>query len=99
MPQNFRPSLSPFVIKFFVLFILSGRLRQGLLYFFFLNPNIFCGYSKEPSHLDGLFVHQKHTFKLMGTKMIILLSKMSGTDWTPGSDITPRNRIDKPLVV
>ena len=28
--------------------------------FLFLNQNIFCGYSKEPSQWDGSFEHPKH---------------------------------------
>ena len=36
-------------------------------YFFsFLSKNICCGYSKEPSHLDGPFEHPKHMIKLIG---------------------------------
>ena len=30
------------------------------LFFLFLNPNICCGYSKEPSRCDGSFQHTKH---------------------------------------
>ena len=33
--------------------------------FLFFNQNICCGYSKEPSQLDGSFEHTKHMFKLM----------------------------------
>ena len=38
------------------------------LFFLFLNQNICCGYSKEPSRRDGSFEHPKHMFKLMGKK-------------------------------
>ena len=36
------------------------------LFFIFLNQNICCGYSKEPSQGDGSFEHPKRMFKLMG---------------------------------
>ena len=43
----------------------------------FLNQNICCGYSKEPSHWDGSFEHPKHMLKRMGKKIFtILRSKM-----------------------
>ena len=29
-----------------------------------------CGYSKEPSQLDGSFEHQKHMLPLMGKKIL-----------------------------
>ena len=32
--------------------------------FLFFNQNICCGYSKEPSQLDGSFEHPKHMLKL-----------------------------------
>ena len=35
--------------------------------FLFLNQNISCGYSKEPSH--GSFEHLKHLLILMGEKI------------------------------
>ena len=41
--------------------------------FLFLNQNICCGYSKEPSHGDGSFEHPKHMFKLMDKKIIAIL--------------------------
>ena len=34
--------------------------------FLFLNQNICCGYSKEPSQLDGSFEHPKHFVKTDG---------------------------------
>ena len=40
--------------------------------FLFLNQNICCWYSKEPSHGDGSFEHSKHMLKLMGKKMLTL---------------------------
>ena len=39
----------------------------------FLNQNIFCGYSKEPSQWDGSFEHPKNMFKLMDKKIITIL--------------------------
>ena len=44
---------------------LTLRLRTQKLIFLFLNQNICCGYSKEPSQWDGFFKHPKHRFKLM----------------------------------
>ena len=44
---------------------LSLRVRKENLIFFFLNQNICCGYSKEPSHGDGSYEHPKHMLKLM----------------------------------
>ena len=37
--------------------------------FLFLNQNICCGYSKEPSEWEGSFEHPKHMLKLMGKKI------------------------------
>ena len=42
------------------------RVRTKILIFFFLNQNICCGYSKEPSQRDCSFEHPKHVLKLMG---------------------------------
>ena len=37
----------------------------------FLNQNICCGvYSKEPSHWDGSFEHQKHMLQIMGKEIL-----------------------------
>ena len=41
--------------------------------FLFLNQNIDCGYSKEPSQWDGSFEHPKSIFKLMFKKIITIL--------------------------
>ena len=41
--------------------------------FLFLNQNICCGYSKEPSQGDGSFEHPKHMLKLMGKKIFTIL--------------------------
>ena len=43
------------------------------LFFLFLNQNICCGYSKEPSRWDGSFEHPKHMFELMDKKIIAIL--------------------------
>ena len=40
--------------------------------FLFLNWNICCGYSKEPSPWDGSFEHLKRILKLMGKDIIYL---------------------------
>ena len=47
--------------------------RNENLIFLFLNQNICCGYSKEPSQWDGPFEHPKHVLKLMGEKIFTLL--------------------------
>ena len=39
------------------------------IFLLFLNQNICCGYSKEPSQWDGSFEHTKHQFKLIGKKI------------------------------
>ena len=43
------------------------------LFILFLNQNICCGYSKEPSHWDASFEHPKHMFKLIDKKIIAIL--------------------------
>ena len=50
------------------------RVRNRKLFFLFLNQNICCGYSKEPSQRDGSFELPKHMFTLMGNKMITFSS-------------------------
>ena len=52
---------------------LKLRVRNKNLIFLFLNQNICCGYSKEPSQWDGSFEHPKHMFKLMGKKIFTIL--------------------------
>ena len=51
-------------------------LRNWKLFFLFLNQNICCGYSKEPSQWDGSIEHPKHMFKLMDKKIIAILHKL-----------------------
>ena len=51
------------------------RVRNWKLFFLFLNQNICCGNSKEPSRWDGYFEHTKHMFKLMVKKIIAILLK------------------------
>ena len=43
--------------------------------FLFLNQNICCWCSKEPSQLDGFFKHQKQMLKMMGMKIFTLFAK------------------------
>ena len=40
--------------------------------FLFLNENICCGYSKEPSQLDDSFKHLKHMLRIMGKKIFTI---------------------------
>ena len=49
------------------------RVCNWKLFFLFLNQNICCGYSEEPSRWDGSFEHPKHMFKLMDKKIITIL--------------------------
>ena len=44
------------------------REQNGKLFFFYLDKNICCGCSKEPSEWDGAFEHPKHMLKLMDKK-------------------------------
>ena len=41
--------------------------------FLFLNQNICCGYSKEPSQCVGSFEHPKNMLKLLGKKIFTIL--------------------------
>ena len=51
------------------------------LFFLFLNRNICCAYSKEPSHWDGSFEHPKHMIKIVDKKILtVLRSKVLLTD-------------------
>ena len=64
------------ILLLLLLSLLSGlQIRVHIEKFFFLVliQNICCGYSKEPSQLDGPFEHPKHMFKLMGKKIITIL--------------------------
>ena len=44
------------------------------LIFLFLNRNICCGYSKEPSQWDGSFEYPKQMFKLMDKKILTIFT-------------------------
>ena len=65
--------------------ILSGlliSLHTGKLFFLFLNQNICCGCSKEPSQQDGSFEHPKHMFKLIGKEINAILAAKNILIWT-----------------
>ena len=49
------------------------RVCYWIFFLLFLNLNICCGYTKEPSRWDGSFEHPKHMFILMGKKIITIL--------------------------
>ena len=49
------------------------RVCNEKLIFLFLNQNICCRYSKEPSQWDGSFEHPKHMLKIMGKKIFTIL--------------------------
>ena len=44
-------------------------MRNENFIFLYLNKNICCGYSKEPSQKDGSFEHPKHMLQLIGKKI------------------------------
>ena len=44
---------------------LVKSLQQKKMILLFLNQNICCGYSKEPSRRDSSFEHQKHMLKMI----------------------------------
>ena len=50
-----------------------GELSYNVPKHNFLNQNICWEYPKEPSQWDRSFEHPKHTLKLMGKKMFIIL--------------------------
>ena len=54
-------------------FICKIRVHIKKIVFLFLNQNIRCGYSKEPSQWDGSFERPKHMLKLMGKKIFTIL--------------------------
>ena len=53
--------------------VLKLRMCNEKLIFLFLNQNICCGYSKEPSHRGGSFEHPKHMLRLKGKKIFTIL--------------------------
>ena len=48
------------------------RVRNWKLFFIFLNQNICCGYSKEPSGWDSSYEHPIHMFKLIEKKIYVI---------------------------
>ena len=63
---------------------LQIRVRNWKLFFLFLNQNICCGYSKEPSRWDDSFEHPKHMFNLIDKKIIAILHKLFLLNWPYG---------------
>ena len=61
---------------------LQIRVCNRKLFFLFLNQNICCGCSKEPSRRDNSFEHPKHMYKLMDKKIITLLPLKYLLNWT-----------------
>ena len=55
------------------------------LFFICLNPNICCGYSKEPSQWDGSFEHPKQMFEPMDKKIFIILRPKFLFTWNYGN--------------
>ena len=64
---------------------LQIRVRNWKLFFLFLNQNICCGYSKEPSRWDGSFEHPKLMFKLIDKKTIAILHNLFLHNWSYAS--------------
>ena len=58
------------------------RVRNRKLFFLFLNQNICCGYSKEPSQWDGSFEHPKHMFRVLNKKIIAKIICLTGPMYT-----------------
>ena len=52
---------------------LAPIVRNRKKIFLFINQNICCEYSKEPSQWDGSFEHPKHMLKIMGKKILTIL--------------------------
>ena len=67
------PTCSPLVKRAYQIF-----------FFLFLNQNICCGYSKEPSQWDGSFEHPKYMLKLMGKKIITIVRWQFFFIWEDG---------------
>ena len=61
--------------------------------FLFLNENICCEDSKEPSHRDRSFEHSKRMFKLMVKKIITFLCSKSLLNWTVYSFYAPKGTL------
>ena len=64
----------PYRIRFKIFCFLDTVLQirvcnLKIIFFIFLNQNVFCGYSKEQSHWDASLEHPKHMFKLKGKKI------------------------------
>ena len=55
---------------------LQLRVPNRKIIFLFLNQNVGCGYSKEPSLWDGSFEHPKHMLKILGKKIFTILSRI-----------------------
>ena len=61
---------------------LQINVRNWKLFILFLNQNICCVYSKEPSQWDGSFEHSHHMFTLLGKKVITILRSNILLNWT-----------------
>ena len=72
--QNNGPDLDPTAPQI--------RVNNWKLFFLFLNRNICCWFSKEPSQWEGSLEHPKHTFKLMDKKIITILRWKFLFNWT-----------------
>ena len=57
------------------------RVCDWKLFFLFLNQNICCWYSKEPSRWEGSLEHPKHMFNLMDKIIIAILRKLFLLNW------------------
>ena len=53
-----------------------------IFFLLFLNQNVCCGYSKEPSQLDDSFEHPKHMLRFLGKEIIAILGLHFLLNWT-----------------
>ena len=58
-------------------------IKRSIRNFLFLNQNIYCGYSKEPSQWDSSFKHPKQMFKPTDKKILINLRSNFIFIWGP----------------
>ena len=70
---------------------LQIRVRIEIFSSIFLIQNIWCGYSKEPSQLDGPLEHPNHMFKLMGKKIIKSLRNIISLSGSMNSNTSVQN--------
>ena len=83
--KNYQVDRNPSITMWLPLTDLQIRVCNWKLAFLFLNQNICCGWSKEPSQWDGSFEHPKHMLKWMDKKLSTILFTDRLLIWTYGS--------------